>query len=221
MKILILFLFISSTCIAQRSYFFDHMLEYQYEFYTDSSKNKNVYYFTNSKDNSYFARLEEKDSLNFNVLLVEHDRLRMEVLLKKQDIFQAENLVIQCTYNWNGENHFKFRTREYAFISAADTLIDNTSLQHYSLQYIAPRKRRTRHVGSNHYIIQDSTDFHLPLLTHPTAFEEWKEEKNIPNGIFREKIFYDHKNLINYRYILKGYHRMEKSISVGEDCMRK
>lgn len=213
------FFLLSSTCFAQTEYPFDHFLVYQFESHSDSTIYKRVYYFTNSKDNSYYAELEELDSLHFKVLLVEQDRLRMDVSLKKSDVYNASNLVISCKSNWGGKNHFKFRTREYAYSKTTDTLYDGSHLKQYKLTHTAPRKRKTRHIGSNLYIIKDSTDFHLPLLIHPTAFEEWKEEKNIPNGIFKEKIFYNYKNEIQYKYILEAYYPLEKIISVNKECI--
>lgn len=93
------FFLLSSTCFAQTEYPFDHFLVYQFESHSDSTIYKRVYYFTNSKDNSYYAELEELDSLHFKVLLVEQDRLRMDVSLKKSDVYNASNLVISCKSN--------------------------------------------------------------------------------------------------------------------------
>lgn len=215
------FFLLSFTGLAQTEYHFDHFLEYRYKNFTDSDSNKKVYYFTNSKNNSYYAQFEEMDSLHFKVVLVEQDRLRMEVTLKKSDVYEAANLSISCLSTWDMRNPFKFRTREYAFSKITDTLYDGVFLRQYRLIRTAPRTRKTKHVGSNQYIIKDSTDFHLPLLIHPTAFEEWKEEKNIPNGIFQEKIFYNHDNEIQYKYILQAYHPINKSVIVNENCMRQ
>lgn len=215
----LVFFLISCTCFAQRQYNFDHLLEYRF-ISLDPAKNKMVYYLTNSKDNSYYAQLEVADSLHYKVNLVEQDQLNMQVEVKKEDLNKAENLVIQCRDRWNTRNHFKFRIREYEFTTTLDTLIRNKSLKHYKLLYTASRKRKkTNHIGTNHYIIRDSTEFHLPLLTHPTAYEEWKEERNIPNGIFMEKIFYNFMNEIQYKYILKAYHPLWKSISIKKKCL--
>lgn len=221
MKIFLLsFFLLSTTCFAQIEFQFDHFIKYSFESHTDSTRNKPVYYFTNSKDNSYYAELEELDSLHFKVLLIGQDRLRMDVTLKKSDVYNASNLSIKCVSTWDERNPYKFRTQEYAFSKTKDTLYNGVFLKQYRLSRTAPTTR-TKSIGSNHYIIKDSTDFHLPLLTHPTAFEEWKEERNIPNGIFQEKIFYNSKKEIQYKYILKAYYPLEKSMSLNKNCMRE
>lgn len=219
MRFFFLFFFlISSTCFAQRQYHFDHLLEYRF-ISLDPAKNKMVYYLTNSKDNSFYAQLEVADSLHYKVNLVEQDQLNMQVEVKRQDLNKAEDLIIHCTSRWNTRNDFKFRIREYEFTPTLDIMMGNRSLKHYKLFYTASRKRKkTNHIGTNHYIIRDSTEYHLPLLTHPTAYEEWKEERNIPNGIFMEKIFYNFRNEIQYKYILKDYHQLWKSIIITKKC---
>ena len=179
-----------------------------------------MYYYTNSRDNSYYAILEVKGRRHFFVYLIEQDQLNMKVRVKQKDVFKAENLVIQCISSHVNKNDFKFRTREYEFTNTLDTIIGNTSLQHYKLLYTAGHEEKvTNRIGTNHYIIEDSTEFHLPILTHPTAYEEWKEERNIPNGIYREKIFYNYKNEVQYKYILNGYYPIDKSSSLTKQCL--
>lgn len=219
---LILIFIISGSSFAQKKYPFDYLIEYQFTSYTDSTTNKIIYYITNSKDNSYFAKIKNFDSANFELELIDQDQLWAKTKVRKQDFIKADFINLECNRNFIFKNHFKFRTKEYEYTMLSDTLIDNKYLKNYKLQYIGKRKRKKSFpVGTNHYIIEDSTEFHLPILTHSTAFEEWKEERNIPIGIFKEKILYDFKNEIKYKYILKAYYPINKSIIVPDKCLEK
>ena len=212
----------SSTCFGQKKYHFDYLLEYEFKSSVDSSFNKTLYYITNSRDNSYFAKIRSIDTLSFGLVFHVQDLLLADVKLKKYDFFNLETLTINCESNYLMENIFKFRVKEYEFNILTDTLIDNKYLSQYKLEYTGKRKRKkSRPIGTNHYIIKDSTQFHLPILTHSTAFEEWKKERNIPNGIFQEKIFYDYKSEISYKYILKEYQRINKTIIIPEECLEE
>ncbi len=212
----------SSTCFGQKKYQFDYLLEYEFKSSVDSSFNQTLYFITNSKDNSYYAKIRSIDTLSFRLVFKVQDLLLADVKLKKHDFFNLESLTINCESNYLFENPFKFRVKEYEFNMLSDTIIDNKYLVYYKLQYTGKRKiKKSRPVGTNYYIIEDSTQFHLPILTHSTAFEEWKKERNIPNGIFKEKIFYNYKNEISYKYILKEYHSINQTIIVPDKCLEK
>ncbi|CAM4113937.1 hypothetical protein GIHI108528_04995 [Gillisia hiemivivida] len=220
--LLILTFIINNSCFGQKKYQFDHLIEYQFESYEDSSSNKTLYYITNSKDNSYYAKIESLDSLNFEIEFIVQDLIWAKISLKKEDFSNLESLTLECESDFLYKNDFKFRVEEYEFNMLADTLMDNKYFKHYKLQYIGKRKRKKSFpVGTNHYIIRDSTQFHLPILTHSTAFEEWKKERNIPNGIFEEIIFYNYKNEISYKYIIKEYHSINKTIFVPDKCLER
>ncbi|WP_141878098.1 hypothetical protein [Gramella sp. Hel_I_59] len=162
------------------------------------------------------------DTLYFDLEFVDQDKVWAETKVSKEDFFMAEGINLTCDYNLSYRNDFKFRTKEYEFELLPDTILNNKSLRQYKLKYIGKRKRKKSFpVGSNTYIIKDSTAFHLPILTHSTAFEEWEINKKIPNGIFSEKIFYDYQNNIEYKFILKNCYKIKKSIIVPEDCLEQ
>ena len=219
---LISFFLFSINCLSQKSYSFDYLIEYDFKSYSDSLSDKKTYYLTNSKENSYYVKLESLDTLNFNFEFIAQDRIWSKTTIPKSDFFQAQYINLDCNENLTYRNHFKFRTKKYRFEILPDTALKNSLLKNYRLQYIGKKKRnKSFPVGTNLYIIENSTNFHLPILTHSTAFEEWKEEMNIPNGIFKEKIFYDFNNEIKYKYILKKYYKIDKVILIQDDCLEK
>jgi hypothetical protein len=59
----------------------------------------------------------------------------------------------------------------------------------------------------------------LPILTHSTPFEEWKEERNIPNGIpkqFYLTKFQSSEKILNYTLV--EYVKINKFLIVPEAC---
>lgn len=210
----------SISCFGQKRYSFDYLVEYEFTSYKDSTSNEPVYYMTNSEDNSYFVKLKNVDSLSFELEFVDQDQIWSTTELKKENFFRAESIILDCSYDIGYKNNFKFRVKEYKFDRLTDTLMNDLKLKKYKLTYTGKRKKKKSFpIGTNLYIVEDSTNFHLPILTHSTAFEEWKQERNIPNGIFKEKIFYDFENEMEYKFILKGYYPIDKKIIIPENCL--
>lgn len=219
---LFIFYFISTTCVAQKEYSFDYYIEYSFKSYVDSTLNKKVIYMTNSRDNSYFAKIEELDEHNFMLEFVAQDHIKSEVEVTKDNLFKAESLTINCNSDLIYKNRYKFRVKTYAYDILPDTLMNNTLLKSYRLKYVGDRKRKKSFsVGTNLYIVKDSTDFHLPILTHSTAFEEWKKEGGIPGGIYKEKIFYDYDDKLSYKFILNNYYPINKKIIIPAECLEE
>ena len=220
--LLFLSFLVTTECFSQESYSFDYLIEYNFRSYTDSTSNKRIYYLTNSKDNSYFAKIESLDSSHFDLEFVSQDEMWSKTKITQTDFFRAEFINLICSGNLTHKNHFKFRTKEYEFKVLTDTILHNFPLKRYKLQYVGKRKRKKSFpVGTNIYIITSSTEFHLPILTHSTAFEEWKEEETIPNGIFKEKIFYDFNDNIDYKYHLQNYYEINKTIIIPDNCLEE
>ena len=223
MKYLLFLLFLMSTeCFSQESYSFDYLIEYNFKSSTDSTSNKKVYYLTNSEDNSYFAKIESSDTLYFDLEFIAQDRIWGKTKVKQTDFINAEFISLACTRSLTYRNHFKYRTKEYEFEILPDTILRSLPLKRYKLKYVGKRKRKKSFpVGTNVFIIGNSTEFHKPILIHSTAFEEWKGEGNIPNGIFKEKIFYDYNNNIDYKYLLKNFYEINKTIVIPDECLEE
>lgn len=217
-----LFLIITSLSYSQSTYRFNYLIEYDFESIKDSTKNKTVIYLTNSLDNSYYLKITPADSSNFKLEFIKQDYIWTTFNLDKQEFYRSEFITINCDYNLVYRNNFKFRVKEYNFITLKDTLINEAHLKRYKLEYSGRRKRKKSFpIGTNIYIIKDSTEFHLPILTHSTAYEEWKKDGDIPKGIFQEKIFYDFENKLESTYKLKKVFLIKKRLIIPEDCLEE
>ena len=62
-------------------------------------------------------------------------------------------------------------------------------------EYFKKKKKKIirKRIGSTLYIIDKSTNFHLPVFEHPTAYQEWKTKKVIPFGLSQKKILFNYK----------------------------
>ena len=99
-----------------------------------------------------------------------------------------------------------------------DTVIGGKKFGFYKLKQINPKRARRHPSGTTLYIIDKSTDFHLPILSHDTAFEEWKLSRKLPKGIFFERIFVSHWGYINNKEKLIGYNKTNKRFVIEKDC---
>ena len=88
-KYLIIILFIS-TSYSQTNFQFDYFLEYNLINHIDSTKSEKIFYLTNSKDNSFFVKITEKDSLNYRLLFIKHDHLYSDIKVLKNSFNKGE-----------------------------------------------------------------------------------------------------------------------------------
>ncbi|SFN76739.1 hypothetical protein SAMN04487989_103284 [Bizionia echini] len=210
----------TSFCFSQEKYEFDYSIETEITFYKEDSIKKNVIYLTNSKDNSYFAEITSKDSLNFRIVFRHHDKLYSDVLVSKSQLNKAEFINISCDDINYRKNKYKHVAKEYDFFIHNDTIINEKTYKVYTFRSILKNlKKRIRNgAGTNLYIIDNSTSFHLPLLTHPTAYEDWKLNNTLPNGIFIEKKYVNVLGEEHSSEKLISYYQIKKSIVVEKDC---
>ena len=63
------------------------------------------------------------------------------------------------------------------------------------------------------------TEYHLPVFDYAVAFLDWQlAPKQIPNGIFAEKLFVDYYDHIDQRDVLVSFHKIDKSIRIDAAC---
>jgi len=219
--LLIPILFISAFSFSQnKEYHFDYFLEYEMTFHKeDISRPK--YYLTNSKDNSYLGIMKELDSLNLELTFKHYDKIYAKVSFLKSAFFKAEFINIECKSVRENKNPFKYQTKNYDFHILKDTVVNNNIYSAYKLQSNLKLKKRIRKgISTNHYIIDNSTSFHLPILQHPTAYEEWELNKILPNGIFYELTFVTPLNERHSSEILKSYHKIDKKVVIIGKCYK-
>lgn len=222
MKQLSILLFTLSTlfCFSQKQYKFDYIIEYKLTFYKDSLAKKTIlrYYFTNSKKNNYLAVITNLDSLNYQMDFKDENGITFNVNFLKSDLNKAEFINVDCDYVNNYDNPFKDRIKKYDFFNLNDTIIDGTEYNKYKLTSIKLKKRKKKKLATEIYIVDKNTKFHLPFFYFPTAYEEWKSKKNIPNGIFKERLLFDSYGNLSVKEELVSYHTINKTITIDEKC---
>lgn len=88
----------------------------------------------------------------------------------------------------------------------------------YKLVSINPKRAKRKKLGTKFYIIDKETNFHLPIFNFPTAYEEWKDNKNLPKGIFYEKYYIDYLGNITSREKIIGIWEIDKKIIIQDEC---
>lgn len=183
----------------------------------DSTKVDMVYYFTNSNDNSYFARITEKDSLNFNLNFISRDKMFANVILNKKESKKAQNIAINCIDVFHSQNPYKYKVENYDFVKVADTIRSTDIFKIYSLKSKKYQKRKK--IGSLELTFDLNSINHKPLLVHPTAYEEWKSNPDLPNNLIIEEKYYNYENKLTHKSVLNNYYKIEKTIEIKtEDC---
>ncbi len=216
--LLFLCLIFSASCLGQQKYLFDYLIEYDFQF-LETHKTQKMLFLTNSKDNSYFIQVSEKDSLTYNVYFLDSKGIISTTYINKNDFQTAEMITLKCDFVSHFINPFKYQVENYHFENKNDTLIGEDKLGYYILKSNTAKRAKKKKLGINHYIVEKNTDFHLPLLLNfETAFEEYKTDNKIPNGI--PKILYTtsflgKKSLI---YNLKSFSKINKILFVPKEC---
>ncbi|RSK39863.1 hypothetical protein [Mangrovimonas spongiae] len=223
MKYLFFIFILTVTCIsakAQKLYKFDYLITYERYFSgEDSTKSYPVSYLTNSKDNSYLAKITYLHDNDIQIIFFKRDVIYANVKTTQQELIKAETISIPCSAITKLKNSHKHLTKNYYFTNLKDTIINNLPHAVYTLQSnYKPRKKRRKKIGKNIYIVDKSTNYHLPILTFSTAYEEWLEEKNIPNGIITQRIYVNHLNKIGSINKLKNIYKIDKKILIPKEC---
>jgi len=211
--ILLMFLFCFFLGYCQKQYFFDYKIVYNLQV-KDSSQSTEVFYYTNSKDNSYRLRVAEKDSLHFHVRFLDQNGTVSEIIFTKEEFLNAKQIVLDCEIVHSYNNPYKYQTKNYDF-----SFKKEKEESFYILKSNKPKREKKKKLGTFYYYVKSNTEFHLPLLEHATAYEEWKLEKNIPNGI-PEKMYYLEygKSQASDFHKLKDIIKIDKMLEVPKDC---
>jgi len=222
-------LLFSTICFSQKQYEFDYLIEYELTCYKDfveidnrpfreKDKTTKKYYLTNSKKNNYIATITELDSLNYKMIFKDENGIFSNDTFLKYDLNNAEFINIDCKNVTTYQNPYKYQTSNYDFFKLADTLINGKIFSKFKLESIKPKRTKRKKLGTQFYIIDKETSFHLPVLEFSTAYEEWKSKQNLPNGIFTEKYFIDFYGYLHSKEKLIKYSKINKKIVISSDC---
>lgn len=207
-----------SSGYSQKKYGFDYMLVYDFKM-NDTSKVKEVFFYTNSKDNSYFLRVYEKDSLNYALYFRDQKGFQSKFESPRDEFLQLSKIVLTCDFLGTLNNPFKYQTNNYEFINQENALVGDEYHPLYILKSNNPKREKKKKLATIYYYLENSTEFHLPLLESDTAYEEWKLERNIPNGIPKEMYYLGfNKEEIFILYKLKRIIKIDHTLIFLGDC---
>lgn len=216
-KIIQLVLLVSSSYLfSQTEFSFDYLLQYNYVNHIDSTKNETVYYLTNSKDNSYLARITNRDSLNLNILFIKHDYIISDIVVSKNDFQSAELINIECKEVSSYINRYKYFVNVYDYIK-----LDKTdSIEKYEIICLKSEKfRKKRKIGKYVLTFDYTMPFHLPNLIYSTLYEEWNKERDLPNYFLNEISFYTYENKLSTSEYLVNFIKKDIKIKINtEEC---
>ncbi|MGY0392189.1 hypothetical protein ACW5R3_06520 [Bizionia sp. KMM 8389] len=127
--------------------------------------------------------------------------LLADVVFLKKNFHKAEFINILSENVGSGAKPHDFHDKNQDFFILKDTVINNKVFKRYKLSVVNARRAKKYKLASQYYIIDNSTDFHLPILNSESSYNEWKRHKNIPNGIYSE--------LYSISYFGKVFHHIK------------
>ena len=216
-----LLIFLVSQCFAQKQYSFDYIIEYENIIIQDTlRKMGSTYVLTNSKDNTYFGMLNERDSLNFSLDFMDYKSIRTNYsIIKKSDFGDAEFITLNCKDIIKNTHPFQHLTKKYHFTEPKDTIINTKVYLTYTIEDNNNIKRKKdKKNNAITYIVDKETDFHLPIFTNEAVYEEYHAEGKLPNGIIFEKISRNFLNKLVHIQRRVNYLPTNKKIVIPLDC---
>lgn len=209
-KYIILLLFIT-TSYSQTNFQFDYLLEYNFTHHLDSTKSAKVFYLTNSKDNSFYAKITEKDSLNYRLIFKKQNQLFSDLLLTKNNFKKGEIINIDCINIWPFSNPYKYQVENYDYILEKDS----TNIKTHSFICLRSEKyKKRKKIGKTTLKFDTNLPFQLPNLFHDTMYEEWIKEKDLPNHVITESSYFNNENKLIWTETLINYSKTFTKINI-------
>lgn len=215
-----LFLLVIQLAYSQKKYHLDFALEFDVKINTHKSKKDSTwFYMINSKANNFILFVNEKNEKNYNLVFSDREGLFVNSLVEKDLFFKAETINNECESVRKSTNPHKFQVDNYEFINLKDTLINNVSYFHYIIKTNRGLKyQKKKKIVTIHFIVDKNSPDFSPFLLEPTCYEEWKKERNIPNGkpfiIFHENF----KGKITFKMQLKNAVKIDRFFTVPDEC---
>jgi hypothetical protein len=187
-------LLISTISYSQKTYFFDFKMEYEYMNYSDSTKNCIKTFYVNSKNNTYFAKRTSIDTANSKIEFIDRNGV---YLLKKfsNKIFNDRVIYINQSDVKNYSYPFIYQLDNYHFSDINDTIVNGKICKRLSFLSNNLNRAKKKKIGTLMYILDTNLN-HQPLLEFSTAFEVWKLNRKMPNGIIIESIQKSYENIL-------------------------
>ncbi|RYJ45028.1 hypothetical protein [Flavobacterium beibuense] len=209
-----LLLLISFAGFGQR-YEFDTYSEYQFKKDEKTDVDK-TFEFSNSKDNSYILSVLEKGK-NVTITFLHASGQKAMLKMSKEDFFNEESIIVNCSSTEKQDlSNAKNSVISFDFQKLNDTIIKKDTLQHYVIRSVDPGAAKES--GERHFIIQKSTEFHLPNVTPGTIpYFCWASGKTLPSGLFRQTYIVKDEELLE-KMILTDYKKLKKVLVIERGC---
>lgn len=203
---------------SQKKYFFDYIIEYTFQD-NQTSKLEQRYILTNSKDDTYECRVYEEDSLSFVMYFIDEVGIRSNSIIDKSEFFKAESISLDCESIYYQKDKYKHNAGKYVFLNNKDTLIDGAYFKNYQMKYKNFSMVKSDYHKIAHYVVENNTEFHKPLMMFSAVFDNRVTSKNIPNGIAKE-IFTWNQDKKQYEFIhkLRQFVKIKKYIIIPDNC---
>ncbi|UQD57463.1 hypothetical protein [Flavobacterium sp. K5-23] len=217
--ILLLFLVSVFNGYSQKKYFFDYIIAYKFQ-KNQTSKVELRYLLTNSKDNTYECAVSVEDDVNFDLGFRDEKGIWSNFIINKSEFFKAETISLSCeSVHYQMENTDKYDSGVFDFINKKDTLISDVYYKNYEMKFHNDRKAKKYNHGISHYIIENNSEFHLPLMMFSSVYDYRVSSRDIPNGIAKliYSLSYD-KNEHESIYKLLQFAKTNKFIIVPPEC---
>ena len=216
--ILLLLLFPSLSMFSQKKYSFDYVIEYNFQ-KNETSKIEKRYLLTNSEDDSYSVYVSEEDNSNFKMDFEDEKGIRSISIIDKNDFFKAETIMLNCENIHYQKDMRMYDSNRFDFINKNDTLINGIYYKNYVMKYHKNAESKRYNRGISNYIVENNTEFHLPLMMFSSIFDVSATSINRPNGIAKEifSLSYDGKHY-EFIYNLLQYVKSNKFIEIPAKC---
>lgn len=208
----------SAISYGQKKYVFDYSLEYDFQS-NETSEVKKVYLLTNSKDNSYYIYAQEIENGYLNIKFRDNNGFYSMFSIKKENAFDSLSIKLNCEWvkkqNFLRENDLK----RYVFQLNKDTIIQNQKYKQHKLRFKKKYDSKFYDKGFAYYIVEENTDFHMPLLLFSSSFDVALINKEIPNGIPKILFTTNRKEDENtFIYKLVSYTKITKELIFPKEC---
>jgi hypothetical protein len=210
----IITILISTICYSQKTYFFDYKIDYEYINYSDSTKNCIKTFYVNSKNNTYFARRTAIGTSNSKIEFIDRNGA---YLLKKfsNKIFNNKIVYINKYDIKNYSYPFVYQLDNYHFSEINDTVLNSKVYKKIFFLSNDLKRAKKKKIGTLMYIL-DTNFNHQPLLEFSTAFEVWKVNGKMPNGLIIESILKGYENKLVVTEKLKEIKSISMNLIIQE-----
>lgn len=218
--LLLLYLLFSTVIYGQKAYVFNYLIEYEYQ-ETENSEVQPQYYFTNAQENRVYALLYDDEPGYFKLYFNDaKNGIQVRTNIREENVLKYKQILLDCVNFRRYTPRSIYRSTALKFKINNDTIIDESPYKQYQMRWVHEQNNKIFKFGVHHYIIENNTQFHKPLLSFALDGVS-VSSKIIPDGIAREMYFID-PDTKQKKHIskLKRYTKINTQIIIPKNCLR-